>query len=222
MTMQMRTRVLIVLVALGVASVAVARADRSEEPPLRRSFSLFPIEVGEWRGYQRQPLTDRVLEVLKLDDYVTRVYVNKEQAAVDLYIGYWKSQAQGGAIHSPQNCLPGAGWGPVSQRMLTFPDPRGGQGAPPLSVNRYVIQKGLERQLVLYWYQSRGRIVGSEYWSKIYLVLDAARYNRTDAALVRLIVPFEGDSPAVEARAERQILDFANVLLPILGDFIPN
>ena len=216
----MRTRVITVLLVLGLASIAVARADRHEETPLRMALALFPMQVGDWRGVQRPPFTDRVLEVLGLDDYLTRYYYVDSKYPVDLYIGYWKSQEQGGAIHSPQNCLPGAGWSAVSQRSLSFPDSRN-PGAPPLTVNRYVIQKGLDRQLVLYWYQSRGRVVGSEYWSKIYLVLDAARYNRTDAALVRLVVPFSAAEPGSEARAEQQAVTFATAILPVLTDYLP-
>lgn len=219
--MSSRTRVIVVLAVLAAATVSVARANRAEEVPLRMSFSLFPMQFGEWKGVQRPPFSDRVLEVLGLDDYLTRYYYTANRETVDLYIGYWKSQQQGGAIHSPQNCLPGSGWEPVSQSILSFPDPRTA-GAPPLQVNRYVIRKGVERQLVLYWYQSRGRIVGSEYWSKIYLVLDAARYNRTDAALVRLVVPVADGSPEAEARAESQAIGFANEILPQLGAFLPN
>jgi EpsI family protein len=219
--MTMRTRVVIVLVTLGLASAAVARADRHEETPLRMSFSLFPMQLDKWQGVQRPPFADNILAVLGLDDYLTRYYYIPNSGMVDLYIGYWRSQQQGGAIHSPQNCLPGAGWEPVSQRKLTFPDPRNPAG-PPLTVNRYVIRKGLERQLVLYWYQSRGRVVGSEYWSKIYLVLDAARYNRTDAALVRLVVPVDGTTDASEAKAEQLAINFTNVMLPALGAYLPN
>jgi len=219
--MSSRTRVIVVLAILAAATISVARANRAEEVPLRISFSLFPMQLGEWQGVQRPPFSERVLEVLGLDDYLTRYYYDRSRVAVDLYIGYWRSQQQGGAIHSPQNCLPGSGWEPVSQGILTFPDPRT-PGAPALSVNRYLIRKGTERQLVLYWYQSRGRIVGSEYWSKIYLVLDAARYNRTDAALVRLVVPVADGSPEAEARAESQAIGFANEILPALGAFLPN
>ena len=118
-------------------------------------------------------------------------------------------------------CLPGAGWEPISQRVLTFADPRDA-AAPPLAVNRYLIQKGLDRQLVLYWYQSRGRVVASEYWSRIYLVLDAARYNRSDAALVRLVVPVAGTSPEAEAAAERAAVQFAAAVMPPLGRFLPD
>ena len=219
--MSSRTRVIVVLAVLAVAMVSVARANRAEEVPIRISLSLFPMQLGEWQGVQRPPFTDRVLEVLGLDDYLTRYYRNGNRDIVDLYIGYWQSQQQGGAIHSPQNCLPGSGWEPVSQGILTFADPRT-PGAPPLNVNRYMIRKGTDRQLVIYWYQIRGRIVGSEYWSKIYLVLDAARYNRTDAALVRLVVPVPNGSPEAEARAESQAIAFANLMLPQLGAFLPN
>ena len=218
--MSIRTRIIIILLTLGAASAAVARAERQEEIPLRMSFALFPMQLGNWQGVQRPPFADRVLEVLGLDDYLTRLYYVELRRPVDLYIGYWKSQQQGGAIHSPQNCLPGAGWEPVSQGLLSFPDPRNPSG-PPLKVNRYVIQKGLERQLVLYWYQSRGRVVGSEYMSKLYLILDAARYNRTDAALVRLVVQIPGTSADAEAQAEKQVLDFAGVLMPALGAYLP-
>ena len=214
-------RIAVVVGLLLLAFVPVIRADRAEDTPLRMSFALFPMQLGEWRGTQRPPFTDSVLKVLGLDDYLTRLYVRPDNAVADLYVGYWQSQRQGDTMHSPQNCLPGAGWEPVSQRELTFPDPRN-PAAPPVSVNRFMIQKGLERQLVLYWYQGRGRIVGNEYWSKIYLVLDAARHNRTDAAIVRIVVPVPGTTPEAEAAAERTAIGFANELLPALGKFLPD
>lgn len=217
----MKVRVTIVVVTLLAASLAVARADRAEEIPLRTPFSLFPMQLGSWRGVQLPPFSDQVLAVLGLDDYITRDYVRDDRTAANLYVGYWKSQRQGDTMHSPQNCLPGAGWVPASQSLLTFPDPRSPSG-PPLTVNRFVIRKGLERQLVLYWYQGRGRIVGSEYMSKIYLVLDAARYNRTDAALVRVVVRVDGTTADAEAAAERNVLDFTNQLLLTLGTFLPD
>src|SRR5688572_14452878 len=216
----MRTRVLIILGILLVSAAMVARADRHEETPLRLTFSVFPMQLGDFQGLQRPPLSERVLEVLGLDDYITRAYSKDGKNWLDLYVGYWKSQRQGDTMHSPQNCLPGAGWLPVSQSLLTFPDPRN-PSAPPLSVNRYVIQKGIDRQLVLYWYQGRGRVVGSEYMSKIYLVLDAARYNRTDSALVRVIMRIDGAGDEAVADAERKALAFSRELLPALGRFLP-
>ena len=133
-------------------------------------------------------------------------------------IGYWQSQKQGDTIHSPQNCLPGAGWLPVSQGQLTMPRP-GGEGT--ISVNRYVIQKGLDRQMVLYWYQSHGRIVASEYWGKVFLVTDAVRLNRTDGAVIRVITPIIGDGSGAEAAAETRAAGFTRDLLPLLDQFLP-
>ena len=214
-------RVIVVAGLLLVAWVPVIRADRAEDTPLRMSFALFPMQLGEWRGIQRPPLTDKILAVLGLDDYISRFYVLPNNQGADLYVGYWRSQRQGDTMHSPQNCLPGAGWEPLSQGLLSFKDPRDPSGAE-LSVNRILIQKGLDRQLVLYWYQGRGRIIGSEYWSKIYLVLDAARLNRTDAAIVRIVVPVSGSTPEAEANAEKTALGFVNELLPALSKFLPD
>ena len=110
--------------------------------------------------------------------------------AVGLYVGYHDSQRQGDTIHSPLNCLPGAGWQPLEQGRITVSVRDHGTARPaPIEVNRVVIGKGLDRQLVLYWYQSHRRVVASEYWGKVYTVLDAMRYNRTDAAMVRVITP---------------------------------
>jgi EpsI family protein len=217
----MPQRVLIVLVCLVVAAIGVARADRAERVALRTSFAVFPMQVGDWTGVQEPPFTKRELEVLGVDDYLTRSYFQSQHTSVGLYVGYWQSQRQGSAIHSPQNCLPGAGWEPVSQSLLAFPDPRR-DGAPDLKANRYVVQKGLDKVLVLYWYQSHGRIIASEYWSKIYLVTDAVRLDRTDAAIVRLTVSIDGRAADGEQRAERDALRFASVLLPKLDAFLPN
>jgi EpsI family protein len=108
----------------------------------------------------------------------------------------------------------------VSQSLLTLPDPR--DRSRQMTVNRYLIQKGLDRQLVLYWYQGRGRIIGSEYWSKIYLVVDAARLNRTDAAIVRVVIPLRGQAANDEAVAEQDAIDFVNAFMPQLSQFLPN
>ena len=85
-----------------------------------------------------------------------------------------------------------------------------------------MIQKGLDRQLVLYWYQSHGRTVASEYWSKFYLVRDAVRLNRTDAALVRVIVPIDPNADDGEMRAERQASDFVKSMFPLLPRYLPS
>jgi EpsI family protein len=199
----------------------VARADRPEPVAPRALLETFPMRLGEWTGVLEPPFTKRELEVLNLDDYLTRAYYAPNRIVNGLYIGYWQSQRQGSAIHSPQNCLPAAGWQPTSQSIIRIPDTRRTDGST-VEANRYVIQKGLDKVLVFYWYQSHGRIVASEYWSKIFLVTDAVRLNRTDAAIVRLTVPIDSRQPDGEQRSERDALAFAAVLLPKLDAYIPN
>src|SRR5690348_13175875 len=157
MTSPLSRRVLVVAIVLVLGAVAVGRANRSETVPARTSFAAFPMTIGEWRGHDQPPLTPEVLAVLGANDYLTRTYAT-DHAAVGLYIGYWQSQRQGDTIHSPLNCLPGAGWEPVSQSVITLPD-ASGHASPGIPVKRIIIEKGIDRSLVLYWYQSHGRVV---------------------------------------------------------------
>jgi EpsI family protein len=216
----MGIRYLIVLASLVAAAVAVTHADRYEEPHSRVAFTQFPVQVADWKGSANPPFTPRVLEVLGVDDYLSRTYRAPGRQLVDLYIGYWASQRQGDSIHSPLNCLPGAGWEPVSDSRIEVPGAHSPAGGPVL-VNRYVVQKGLDRNLVLYWYQSHGRIVASEYWGKIYTVTDAVRLNRTDAAIVRIVAPISEQGAAAEAAAEKTALAFARAVLPQLDGYLP-
>jgi EpsI family protein len=179
------------------------------------------MQVGKWRGVQEPPLDSSVLALLRLDDYLTRAYFDPTQDGVGLYIGYYGSQRQGDTMHSPQNCLPGAGWEPVSRSMLPIAVSSGAAALDPeIVVNRYLIQKGVDQQLVLYWYQSHGRVVASEYWAKYYLVRDAIRLNRTDGALVRVIVPLVENTGATQA--ERVAVEFVKALFPLLDGYLPD
>jgi EpsI family protein len=129
-----------------------------------------------------------------------------------LYIGYYASQRQGDTMHSPQNCLPGAGWQPIDSGIV-----RVRSGARDVDVNRYVVQKGGDRQVVLYWYQGRGRVTANEYANKMWLMLDAARVHRTDGGLARLITPVVTDPTEATAHAAA----FAATLLPVLSEYLP-
>jgi EpsI family protein len=217
----MLTRALIVFSCLLLGAGAVARADRYDHPPSRSTFASFPTQIEQWRGIQQPPFDAETLAVLRVDDYLTRIYVGPDRAGVGLYIGYWASQRQGSTIHSPLNCLPGAGWEPVVEGTLQLPNPRDGS-APPMTVNRVVVQKGIERQLVLYWFQSHGRYISSEYWSKIYLVTDAVRMGRSDGAIVRVIVPVANDTAAARELAEHTAIGFVHDLVPQLDPFLPS
>lgn len=207
---------LLVIVFLGTAAL-IAKSSRPEITPIRESLSGLPMQLGIWNGQESSAMDDRVLSVLGVDDYINRVYYNRESFPAGLYIGYYQSQRSGDTIHSPLNCLPGAGWNPTRRDHVSVPV----QGNTNIEINRIVISKGEEKQVVLYWYQSHGRAIASEYWGKIYTVLDAVRTNRTDAALVRIICPVTGLDAASEAFAETQAMEFASTLYPHLDRFLP-
>jgi EpsI family protein len=217
----MLNRAIVLFVTLLCGAVAVVRANRPEHAPPRVSFAQFPSILGDWTGQELPPMEPRILAILGVDDYMNRAYFRTDRVAAGLYIGYYKSQRQGDAIHSPQNCLPGAGWEPLVTGILTIPTATP-DGPTNISVNRYVIQKGVDRQIVLYWYQSHGRVVASEYWSKFFLVRDAVRLNRTDAALVRVIVPIPSGPDDGEVRAEGQAVDLVKQIFPLLPKYLPS
>jgi EpsI family protein len=179
------------------------------------------MQLEDWRGVQEPPIEASILAVLGVDDYLTRAYFNPDRSGAGLYIGYYGSQRQGDTMHSPLNCLPGSGWEPISKSFMPISIPAGGHGASnsEIVVNRYVVQKGLERELVVYWYQSHGRVVASEYWGKFYLIRDAVRLNRTDGSLVRVVTPILGDDG--DASAERTAVGFVKVLFPVLSAYLP-
>jgi EpsI family protein len=180
--------------------------------PPRTTLNDIPQEVGRWRSVAEHEFDASTVAVLRADDYFARTYARPQEIA-DLFIGYYASQRQGQTIHSPMNCLPGAGWQPLSVQRLQIDV----GSATPIDSNRYVIQKGLVKQLVLYCYQSDRRTVSSEYAAKAYLVLDSIRWGRSDAALVRIVSPIGRD----EAAAERSAVDFVRALHPVLGRHLP-
>jgi EpsI family protein len=149
-----------------------------------------PYRVGSWQGID-QPMEKHVLDVLGLDAYLNRKYSDARGKTMWLYVGYYGSQRQGKGIHSPKHCYPGAGWSLVKKGVETIPlntDP-----GRSIKVNRLVFQKDGVRQVVLYWFQSAGRIVHSEYAQRIYLVTDAILHRRTDGALVKVTAPVMGN-----------------------------
>jgi EpsI family protein len=210
---------------LLLGAVALNRASRLEAVPLSKPLSEIPLQFLSWKGQRTEDLDEKIVGVLGVSEYLNRVYRNTAGTPVGLYVGYYKSQRQGESIHSPLNCLPGAGWLPVKKGVTTVPiaastvDPSLATGVP-IEINRYVIEKSGQSMLVLYWYQSHGRVVANEYWGKIYMVWDAIRTHRTDAALVRVIVPMTTGDGASEAEAERAGVEFVQSLFPLLRHYL--
>jgi EpsI family protein len=168
--------------------------------------------LGKWSG-QESPLSERIVQAVSVSDYTNRFYFAGGLAPVQLYVGYYGSQKSGDTIHSPKNCLPGAGWDPVHSGFTTISV----AGGRKIVVNDYVIQQDQNRQLVFYWYQGRGRVVASEYAGKFWMVADAISRNRTDGALVVLVTPIN-DS---EASARARLVGFTQDLFPQLDEIIP-
>jgi len=210
----------IALCAMMVAATLfLANARRAEIPVSRQSFTQFPMTIGPWRAVVDPPLEPAILKVLGVDEYLSRVYYKGNQYAAGLYMGFYGSQRQGDTIHSPMNCLPGSGWEPVSEGRLKLTNVDG--AGRDVTVNRYVVQKGLERQMVLYWYHGRGRVVASEYESRALLIRDAIMTNRTDGSLVRVIVPVRGAEESGISTAQARAEEFVRVIFPSLDAYLP-
>lgn len=221
----MQTRALVLTVLfLGCASFLQLRAGATTIPARQPLIGL-PYAIGDWRGRPGPALDSRVLAVLGADDYTTRIYSDRLGHRAALYVGYHATQRQGDSIHSPMNCLPGAGWQPILTDRLTLDAP---MANPPdagraalVTVNKVVVEKGEYRQLVLYWYQSHGRVVAGEYAAKAMLFVDAIRTGRTDAALVRITVPIDAQSSRGTLDAEDSAKSFAEALMPFLPRHLP-
>ena len=135
---------------------------------------------------------------------------------VSLFIGYFPTQRTGQSIHSPQNCLPGAGWTFETEKTILLP----GAGGRKYQVGEYVITDGTQKQEVLYWYRAHGRSIASDYRAKLYMLLDAIRYNRTDGALIRVITPLVPGEP--EGAAHARATTFASQVAAMLPAYIPD
>jgi EpsI family protein len=200
--------VVVLLLATGVYS---ARARTPEAAVAREPLSALPLQIGEWQGYDAAPFEDDLVARLGVDDYVNREYT-RHALPVAVYVGYYASQRQGDTIHSPQNCLPGAGWRPVETGVADL-----NVGGRAVRVNQFVIQKGLDRQVVLYWYQGRGRVIANEYQNKALLMLDSVRLHRSNGGLVRMIAPV---ATTVDT-AKTELSVFAGLLFPHLAPHLP-
>jgi EpsI family protein len=207
----MLARALTLVAIFFCAGAIVQVATRRDAASPRSQLSGLPRTIEAWRGIDAAPFADDVVATLGVDDYINRRY-ERGGLPISVYIGYYANQRSGDAIHSPRNCLPGTGWQPIASGPAQIE-----AGRQTVTVARYEIAKGLDRQVVLYWYQGRGRIVAGEYANKAWLMLDAARSGRSNGGLVRLIAPVV-TSPD-EALAE--LSAFAAALLPHLPEYLP-
>ena len=192
--------------------------------PDRESFEEFPDQLGNWSCRERQAMDDEIIGNLGVTDYLLCNFENPELVGVvGVYVGYHASQVREGgggygdtAIHPPAHCLPGSGWDIIDNRLVELDLP--GLPRSPAMVRRLVIARGDHRQLVYYWYQSRGRVVSQDWQKILYVGFDRAVRNRTDGALVRFTVPILLKD---EAAAEAGFYELAPPILAMLPAYVP-
>ncbi|HKG62277.1 MAG TPA: EpsI family protein [Pyrinomonadaceae bacterium] len=209
----LRFAVLLVLILLAGVFVN-AWSYLGEAHVERKELKDFPQSIDAWQKTGNdQILDDETLKVLRASDYLLRDFRKSDGQVANLYVGYYASQRSGATYHSPLNCLPGSGWmlSEPGKATVTLPDGSG------FIANKYVIQNGEYRSMMIYWYQGRGRNVSSEYWGKVYTVFDSVRLRRSDGAMVRVTVPV-GNS---EAAAEKTAIEFASTASSVLPEFVP-
>lgn len=203
------------LAASGVALALHLAPARGEAQVRREPLVLFPRQVAGWAG-QSQLLAPEIEAVLQAEDYHAAQYADAAEAApVDLFVAWYRSQTDGSGIHSPQICLPAGGWEVSGWRQALVRPP----GRAPFAVNRAEIRKGLERQLVYYWFEGRGRRLTGEYAAKFWALWDSVAAERSDGALVRLVTPIgPGES---EAEAAARLDRFLGGIFDTLPRFVP-
>ena len=196
----------ILLAALLLGGAVINVWERAGEAKVsRQPLKSFPAQLGRWTQRGEDGRFDAETEkVLRADDYLSRSYAAPDGRMISFYAGYYASQRTGATYHSPLNCLPGAGWVMTDMGRIVI-QPAGDR--PAFEVNRYLVQNGNDRAVMLYWYEGRGRPPASEYWGKIYTVIDSLKRRRSDGAMVRVMVPLgnstdEAQAVAVEVAAQ--------------------
>ena len=209
-------RFAVVFVSLLVAGILVnSWAYLGEANVNRKQLRDFPNQLGDWqKNNADQTIDEPTMKVLRASDYLLRDYRRPDGQVANFYVGYYATQRDGASYHSPLNCLPGSGWTLSSPDTVTISRADG----TTFVANKYVIQNGEYKNLMIYWYQGRGRAVASEYWGKVYTVIDSVLRRRSDGALVRVTVPLRDSEAAALASAK----DLSAKAATAINEFVPN
>lgn len=185
--------------------------DRRQDADLPAThLSLFPTVLGYWFG-EREPLSSRAFSRLQLSDYLMINFVHQDHPVpVNFYVAYYANQRKGQSPHSPRVCIPGGGWQIVEFSRI----PRGAH-----QVNRAIITREGERQLVYYWFAERGTVVANEYYKKWLLFHDFVTTGRSDGTLIRVTTPILPDQDITEA--DRRLTAFIDRAEPVLMSYLP-
>lgn len=214
--MMVRKRAWVLALLLGGAAGYVHFLSDVRAVRLRRPLSSVPTTLGPW-GSRSIVMEDDIVKNAGVEDYLFRDYTDGQGLSINAYVGFYEAQREGDTAHSPKHCLPGSGWSQVESSEIEFATP--GSNGGKTRANRYVIGKEDQRQLVLYWYQGRGRDITNEYEAKVYLVIDSIFRKRSDGALVRIMVP-ESETLSLAA-AQESAIAFAQRFLPEVEKVLP-
>lgn len=187
---------------------------RGEAEVERKPLAEIPQKLGEWRQKGDGIRFDAQTEsVLRTTDYTMREYYLPDGRLANIYVGYYASQRSGATYHSPQNCLPGAGWVMLEPERIEIKTPAG----KTFTANRFIIENGVYKEILIYWYEGRGRVEANEYKDKIYTVWDSVWRRRSDGAMVRVMTSV-GDN---EAESTQAATDLSAQLADKLSEFVP-
>ena len=185
---------------LGSAFAAVQLSNARAPESLARPFSAIPFQLGDWEGVDAPPPADEVMEILQPSSVLARQYRN-EANSIDLFAAFYAQQRAGETMHSPKHCLSGGGWEVLQAERVLVPIDSG-----PVSVNQYLVQKGRDRLLMLYWYQTKNRVIASEYLGKLCLVWDAIVRRTTSGSIVTISLPADQGASTKAINLASQII----------------
>lgn len=182
--------------------------ERPRPEGLAMQLETIDANIAGWTMVQSGSFSELVLDRLRPTAYLTREY-QKNSQHLTLMIAYYAQQRAGESMHSPKNCLPGSGW-EIDQRqpaLVQF-------GGKPIEINQLTILNGGQRMLVYYWYQSRQRVIASEYLGKILLAHDSILNQGTAGSIVRIVLP---DTPQAIANGREFAAEVMRQLQRCLG-----
>ena len=201
---------------MALTLVVLGFTSHVETIKANKPFDTFPMTIGPWQGTTAR-FDEKIYDVLGVDDSILASYLSNKGESVQLYVGFYQSQKEGDLIHSPKNCLPGSGWN-ITKTSIETVDVGEQDTKKSINVIRLLLEKESQKQVVLYWFQSRGRIISSEYMQKIWLVIDSITKHRTDGSFVRVIssvVNSEDDTVEI-------MKNFIRAIYPYLDEYIPS
>jgi EpsI family protein len=203
----------VLTLVIVVQAVLFYSASHGESTPLPAPLKDFPTVLGAWSMIAQVDVDAETAAILRADDTLSREYRSPEGHG-NLFIAYFQTQRQGQSPHSPKNCLPGSGFQPSESGRIDVPVAGGS-----ININRYVVSRGEEESVVMYWYQSQGRVIADEFAAKFYLIADSIRHHRSDTSLVRIVVPVSERMP--REKASQAAVQFVQAAYPVVSSWLP-